>query len=565
MLAARRFMVFILLFISLPIAVSRAARPVKTWIYFKDKGELAVQQQALAKAQAALTMRSRLRRAKVVPSGQLVDHYDVPVRPEYIRALADRGVQIHNVSKWLNAVSVSGSEAQLSGVSRLPCVAALSPVLCFKQRLVIDEPAPLQKTSDLTALDYGPSLLQNSLMNATAVHDLAITGQGVLVAVFDTGFRLNHEAFSVLHVVAKYDFINKDPNPDLETGDAGSQISHGTQVLSTLAGYSSGNLIGPAFGSDFLLAKTEVTSSETAVEEDYWIAAAEWADSLGADIISSSLGYNDWYTYENMNGNTAPITRAADLAVKKGILVVTAGGNEGGESWKYIMAPADGDSVMAVGAVSSKRTVAAFSSRGPTSDGRIKPDIMAMGVGVSCITVPGDQQMGRGYGSMSGTSAATPLAAGAAALILSAHPDLTPMQVREALLQTADRAARPDNDYGYGIIDVLKAVRYWGDPEPLPEKNRLLGCYPNPFNPGKQGRLFVLADLAAETQVQIDIYNLLGQKINALWQGTRSPGKKRQWSWNGWDDRGERVGSGLYLIRIKMGKQSSTYKITVLN
>ncbi len=565
MLTAKCFMVFLLMVIGLPVAASDTVQSAKTWIFFIDKGDNTQLQSSLSKAQADLTMRSRMRRAKVMPDGHLVDHYDLPVRPEYLQAVRDCGLQIHTVSKWLNAVSVTGSDAQLARAGQLSFVASVAPVCCGRRRPVADEPRTLRKWTAGAGLDYGPSLAQNSLMNVPAVHDQAITGQGVLVAVFDTGFRLNHEAFSSLRVLAKYDFINKDANPDYEPGDATSQISHGTQVLSALAGYSPGYLIGPAFSSEFLLAKTEVTSSETAIEEDFWIAAAEWADSLGADIITSSLGYNDWYAYENMDGNTAPITRAADLAVKKGILVLAAAGNEGAGSWKYVLAPADGDSVLAIGAVNNLGTVASFSSRGPTFDGRIKPDIMAMGVGVSCIAVPGEQGTGRGYTSNGGTSLATPLAAGVAALILSAHPDLTPMQVRAAMVQTADRFHNPNNDYGYGLIDALKAVQYWGNPEPLPASNQVKRCYPNPFNPGTQGRLFVNADLASETLVQIDIYNLLGQKIAAVWNGVRFPGKNRQWNWDGRSDRGERIGSGIYLIRIKIGKQSVTQKITILN
>jgi serine protease AprX len=535
-----------------------------TWIIFSDKGQERNDPQALAEAEARLSVRAKMRRAKVMSTGCLVDMTDLPVRPEYLQEIARHGLQIHAVSKWLNAVSVSGTAQQLRSVQQLSFVANQAPVLCFAKRPV-NEPAKLKKFSTMTEFDYGASFNQNNIMKVPAVHNLGITGQGVLIALFDSGFRLNHEAFSKLKVLAEYDFIHKDANPDLEPGDVSSQISHGTMVLSVLAGYSPGNLIGPAYAGEYILAKTEDTGSEKPIEEDYWIAAAEWADSLGADIISSSLGYNDWYEYRNMDGHTAPITRAADLAVKKGILVVVAAGNEGNGYWKYILAPADGDSVIAVGAVQGTGTIASFSSQGPTFDGRIKPDIVAMGVGVSCIAVPPNLGVGSNYSSMSGTSAATPLAAGAAALILSAHPDLTPMQVREALLKTADRAQNPDNTYGYGLIDAFAALNYWGRPEMLPEKNRLIGCYPNPFAPRRQSRLQIVVDLMNESMVQIDIYNLLGQKVTAIYHGYRSAGKKRQWSWSGLDDRGQRVASGIYLVRFKSGSFSATQKITLLN
>jgi hypothetical protein len=210
-------------------------------------------------------------------------------------------------------------------------------------------------------------------------------------------------------------------------------------------------LIGPAFGADFALAKTEIKLSETQIEEDNWVAGVEWADDLGADIVSSSLGYQDWYTYEDMDGNTALCTIAADLAVSKGIVVVNSAGNERITTWYHIIAPADGDSVIAVGAVDLQGGLASFSSAGPTFDGRIKPDVVARGVQTYCAWANG------GYGGASGTSLSAPLVAGVCALLLEIHPDWTPIQVREALWHTASQADDPDNLYGYGIANAAEA------------------------------------------------------------------------------------------------------------
>lgn len=532
----------------------------KTWVFFTDKGS--ADATAFKRAATNLLPRARARRAKVFPLSALVDITDLPVRPEYVRALQQQGLQVHVQSRWFNAVSVSGETQQLAAISRMPFVREQRPVLGFKRHEA--EVDRLEKSESLSAPDYGPSLKQNSLMKVPEVHTLGISGQGVLVAVFDTGFRLNHEAFASLRVLAKYDFIKKDRNPDLEAGDPSSQINHGTIVLSSLAGYSIGHLIGPAFDADYILAKTEDVSQEKPIEEDNWIAAAEWADSLGADIISSSLGYNDWYAYSDMDGKTATITRAADLAAKKGIVVVTAAGNEGGGAWRYIIAPADGDSVIAVGAIQSNGVIAYFSSRGPSFDGRIKPDIVAMGAGVSCVAVPPATGTGTAYTAADGTSLATPLAAGVAALILAAHPELTPMQVREALIKTADRFGTPDNTYGYGLIDALAAVHYWGSPQALPEKFKLVSTYPNPFNV-KTGDLHIVADLAGETTVQIELYNILGKKVANVWSGVRSGGNKRQWLWDGRDASGNRLASGVYLLQFRAGSYRTVTRITVMN
>lgn len=519
---------------------------------------------ALTAARSRLTARAKKRRAKVLPADRLVDSSDLPVNTGYVQELMRRGVHIRAVSKWLNAVSVSGAAQQLDQIQTLPFVVRRAPVLGFK-RAPLPERTELLKPLAQSSWDYGPSLSQNAMINVPEVHANNLRGEGVLIAVFDTGFRLNHAAFATLRVLAQYDFIQRDQNTDWETLDVSSQIYHGTQVLSVLAGYSPGSLIGPAFASEFLLAKTEDTGSEKPIEEDYWIAAAEWADSLGADIISTSVGYNDWYVYKNMNGNTAPITIAADLAVKKGILVVASAGNEGDTSWKYVLAPADGDSVLAVGAVHSSGQIAAFSSRGPTADGRIKPDVVTPGVGIQCVAVPGEEEMGAKYTSISGTSAAAPLAAGAAALVLAAHPDLTPMQVREALIRTADRAANPDTLYGYGLLNAYAAVNYWGGPEPLPEKSQWVGCFPNPFSPRVHSRLEIVVDLAENSRVEIESFTVLGQRAALIWKGERSAGKNRRWHWDGTDGRGRVLPSGVYWLRIRLNGAPLMRKITLLN
>ena len=288
------------------------------------------------------------------------------------------------------------------------------------------------------------------------------------VCVLDNGFRLlAHESFESMNIIAQYDFVDHKVSV-IPSNPSGGFGAHGVNTLSTIGGYSPGQLIGPAFGADYILARTENDSSETPVEEDNWVAALEWADSIGVDVTSTSLGYIGYdppytgWTWVDMDGNTTLITRAADHAVSLGIVVVNSAGNEGGGNGidNTLVAPSDGDSVIAVGAVASNGARVAFSSVGPTTDvpARIKPDIMAMGYGVRVASSSNPVQ----YGSASGTSFSCPLSAGVAALILSANPTLTPLQVRDAMRNTADNAASPNNFVGWGILDADSAIGYFG-------------------------------------------------------------------------------------------------------
>ncbi|UCE18569.1 MAG: S8 family serine peptidase [Gemmatimonadota bacterium] len=445
-----------------PIVWERAASTPSTpdvvvWIFFTDKGISSKEEYRTARheTERQLSERTVRRREKV---SSKIDFTDLPVKREYIEAVLNLGAKHRTTTKWFNGMSAEVPLGRLEEIANLPFVREIRLVNGSKRepiqvkRDVEKPPVPHQQYQ----LDYGPSLGQLEQINVPAVHELGYSGDGVILCILDTGFNLNHESLQHVNLIAEYDFINKDGTTANEPGDPRTQEDHGTSVLSTVGGASSGNLYGPAYGASYILAKTEDISSETTVEEDYWVAALEWADGLGADIASSSLIYINWYTYEDMDGNTAVITKAADMAAAKGILVCNAAGNERDDEWFYIGAPADADSILACGAVTENGQIAFFSSSGPSSDGRTKPEVAARGD----RTYVADPSNPAHYYNALGTSYATPLIAGAAALVLEAHPDWTPLQVREALMMTASQAHNPNNLYGWGIIDALAAMNY---------------------------------------------------------------------------------------------------------
>ncbi len=439
-------------------------------IYFMDKGPRG--RKELHNAADLLSAKSIARRAKVRNAGEVITEQDLPVEASYLALISRNVTRTRHALKWFNAVSVEATRRQIDAIRTLPFVKEVELVGRWKGT---PEPedidlksgvAPDVVSTDL--LNYGASLPQNDLIDVPEVHNLGIYGEGVTVGVFDNGFRLlTHQAFESMNIVAQYDFV--DHKVSVIPGNPSTGFgSHGVNTLSTIGGYAPGQLIGPAFGADYILARTENDSSETPVEEDNWAAAIQWADSLGVDVTSTSLGYLDYdlpypsWTGADMDGNTTLITRAADYAVSLGIVVVNSAGNSGlGNGINNTLgAPADGDSVIAVGAVASNGVRVSFSSVGPTTDvpARIKPDVMAMGSGVRVASSTNPAA----YTTSSGTSFSCPLTAGVAALILSANPNLNPLQVRDALRNTANNAASPNNFVGWGVLDADSAIGYVG-------------------------------------------------------------------------------------------------------
>ncbi len=539
---------------------------IAAWVYLSDKGSRL--DERLSAEVSRLSEHVVRRRLRNRGPENLVDEFDLPVVTEYLDAISERVVHIRQQSRWLNAVSVEATSAQLAELSRLPFVMKVDVVRSVRRRPLppaISDLAPPQAQEAGHTLEYGDSFTQNQQINVPALHDMGYDGSGIIIGIMDTGFNtLEHEALAHLKILAEFDFVNNDDNVDDEAGQLGGG-SHGSQTLSILAGFQEGSLIGPAYGASFLLAKTENTDSERHIEEDNWVAAAEWADGLGADVFSTSLIYRDGfkeggdYTSADMDGQTTIITIGAEIAASRGILVVNAAGNEGpalpGEN--SLGAPSDGPNVLGVGAVDRNGARAFFSSVGRTADGRIKPDVMAMGVANVAIRT----NLTSGFTSVQGTSFSCPLVAGVGALLLQANPSLSNQNIMDALRRSGNNSATPDSLNGWGIVDALSALQVTSvqSRPTVVREFRLFQAYPNPFNPETQIRF----ELEKPASISLAIYNLRGQRISTLLNGPQTPGTHSA-TWDGKDANGSQVSSGVYFYRLETGGRSLSKRVVLM-
>jgi len=441
---------------------ARDGDKAKVWVFFIDKG--ISDKTAFDKAASATTLSEKVlnRRSKV--NLDYVVFADLPVYSEYIADIEALGGTHRISSKWQNAASFEIPIEKLFDVAALPFVAEIRPLASVESAPLpeIDlskERFGVEQAAD-GGLNYGSSVFQISQIKVDVLHNLGFHGEGVTLAILDTGFRKSHSAFSNHYtegrVLGEHDFVFDDSNTANEPGDDPSQWSHGTFIWSVCGGESDANIYGPAFKANFLLAKTEYIPTETQIEEDYWVAAVEWADSLGADVLTSSLAYIDWYSQSDLDGATAVTTIEANMAASMGIVLCNAAGNAGPTS-PSLHAPADAFDILAVGAVNGAGTLASFSSRGPTADGRTKPEVCARGVSTWAASAASDSS----YANVNGTSLSTPLVAGAACLLVQARPNFPPQLIRQAFMETASNSGAPNNNYGWGIID-LEAAYNWG-------------------------------------------------------------------------------------------------------
>ncbi len=542
------------------VSASTSDERILMWVFLSNKGDQALH--ASLSIRSLVSERSLQRRRKVRSEQNLIDYTDLPVEQSYVTQLEQLGLQIRHRSKWFNGVSLFATRNQISLIESLPFVQTMDLVWRSRrsaepvQESIAPAP-PLNRGNSTTDLDYGLSSGQVNLINVAAVHNTGNFGQGVTIGVFDNGVRqLNHRTFDTLRtrLLATFDFVDHKVSVVPNNPSEGFGF-HGVVTLSALGGYTPGELIGPAFGASYILARTENDSSETPIEEDNWVAAIEWADSIGVDVTSTSLGYLTYdlpytsWTWENMNGNTTLITRASDMAVGKGIVVVNSAGNNGfNAAHNTLNAPADGDSVFTIGAASTDGTRAGFSSVGPTTSipPRFKPDVMAQGVLVRCASWTDPTQ----FTYSQGTSLACPLAAGVVALLLHAKPDATPMQVMNAIRFTANNANSPDNLVGWGLIDAVAAIDYLvGNAGGLPTEFILGNNYPNPFPTPANPSTTISFSLSERSAITVQVFNILGQEVRTLLNGRKFPGHNSV-VWNGKNNHGRDVASGVYICTV---------------
>jgi serine protease AprX len=543
---------------------------VLVWIFFKDKGNSLNKFYSIPKN--VVSELSLKRREKVLDKSSLIDFTDLPVYDGYISKLQSEGFELKQISKWFNGVSGYINKQEFDNILGLSFVDKADIVYQLKKSSEIKEPktdlkkvSQTNKPTEVNSLNYGPSLTQLQQINVPALHDLGYKGQGITICVMDAGVSLlSHEAFDSVNIIATYDFVNHRIYIGDDSGGQGAGW-HGTYTLSLIGGYKQGQIIGPAYGSNFILAKTENTDSETPVEEDNWIAAMEWADSIGVEVTSTSLGYLGFdaayaqfsYTWQNMDGKTARITKGAVLAARKGIVVVNSAGNEGDDpTHNTLNAPSDADSIITAGAVTNTGDRSYFSSVGNTIDERIKPDVMALGSNDYIA----DPSKATSYTYGSGTSFSCPLIAGVCAQLLSYNPKLTPMQVRDALRNTASQNTAPDRHMGWGIIDALAALNYaktlsiGDDNIETPDNFILYQNYPNPFNPTTKVKYFV----PRGTNVRINLYNILGSQINILYDGFAATGDHELTL------DASKLSSGVYFVKFSAEDYQKAIKITLL-
>ncbi len=505
------------------------------WVFFKDKGPTALQKPVVLSSETWRRLNLR---------GRTNPWLDIPVYQNYLDSLRDLKFTIRTTSRWLNAASVEvpalASTLTLAALSFVKDIRPLARGLRH-ERLPVDE--SLWKS---TAGHYGESLLQNELLNLPVLHTEGWNGAGVIIAIFDAGFTYaNNPVFSSLLVDKTYDFVAREITVD------GSYSSHGTACLGLIGGYLPNYFIGAAYQARFLLARTEDATSETPAEEDNWVAALEWADANGADIISSSLVYRDFdppansYPPSAMDGQTAVITIATDTAATRGILVVNAMGNEGPDSLS-LWAPADGRHVLSVGAINAGGLITSFSSRGPTADGRIKPEVVTLG---EQVYLPKETS---GFQRGDGTSFATPMIAGAAALVLQSNPHLTPDSVIALFRSAGDQFSAPNITYGWGVPNVKSIVNLVGPGEPLAGKPFVA---PNPIQSGYFD-FYLGKNRAADTD-KYKIYNLLGQLVAQGNIELISPGHTRiKNTFN--------LPSGIYFIQVRTKTEAFNAKFLSL-
>jgi len=501
-----------------------------------------------------------------INQGIAISNQDFPVNETYVNQLIVLGAQVLNRSKWLNAVSIYCTDSLVmqsiqnqtfvESVTAVKRPNSLPLVPKFEPESLLQPSSKNKKTivdfDYRNLLDYGPSFTQVSMLGGDLLHLAGYMGNGKVIAVIDAGFLVANqcETFDSLfinnQILGTWDFVSRDAN-------VYDDHYHGTYVLSTIGGNTAGELIGTAPKASYWLLRSEDAPTEYIVEEFNWVCAAEFADSVGADIINSSLGYTTFdnpvqnHSYPDLNGSTAMASIGAEIAASKGMIVCNSAGNSGADPWLHIAVPADADHILAVGAVDGGEFIANFSSRGHSADGRIKPDVAAQGVATVGQYQPGLYVVGNG------TSFASPLIAGMCASFWEAVPNLTAAQVIQKIKESCDQYNAPDSLKGYGIPDFAQAYyTITGKKITYPTSGIIDLVAPNPFKDFISVRYY-----AADTQfIDIQIFDIMGKELvyKRQWCDTKSYNKIDLQIPSG-------MAQGMYIMQITTKQEKSVLKL----
>ena len=524
------------------------------WVQFTDKNDSPY---SIDNPEAFLSQRALERRARL---GIAIDEYDIPVNPQYLQGVADCGAQLLNPTKWLNGVTVyTDSQSVVEAINALPYVQTVRE--CpnnpeaqeMKERWMAAEMVPTASRSMAARGFYGGAETQVYQLRVNELHDMGFDGTGVVIAVLDGGFinTENHSCFDNMReegrLLGVRDFVYGSTS-------VYSQGTHGTSCLSTIGAYDPNNMVGTAPKASFYLLHTEDGEGENIVEEYNWVSGAEYADSVGVDICSTSLGYIDFempqwdHPVEHFDGHTAPMTIGAEIAATRGIICTNSAGNEYG-GYCTLGIPADAEHILTVGAVDRDGNRADFSSTGPTYDGRIKPDVMAMGEGTCVATgYPGWMN----YYNGSGTSFSNPVLAGAVACLRQARPEASVQEICDAVRMASNRADNPDNEYGYGIPDFVLALELTPlHVDTFVEQNEIIDIYPNPSNGNVQFRM------KEGYKAEINVFDAMGRHL-------------KYYHFNGLNHTSlehfiNGLNNGVYFIKADSELGSQTLKLVITN
>ena len=541
---------FLLLFMALAMFAQAQVASNIYWVQFTDKANSPY---SIDNPEEYLSPRALQRRAN---QGIAIDEFDLPVNPQYLQAVADCGARLINPSKWLNGVSIYTTDASVvEAINALEFVLAVRycpndpEAQKLKERWLANEMKPSAANRGTMGF-YGGAETQTTQLNVNVLHDMGYDGTGVIVAVLDGGFQGTPEQSCFDNMREEGRLLGTKEFVYGQTS-VYSQSTHGTSCLSTMGAYDPNNMVGTAPKASYYLIHTEDGNSENIIEEYNWVSGAEYADSLGVDVCSTSLGYIDFdmtewsHPFEHFDGKTAPMSIGAEIAVSRGMICMNAAGNEG-DGTCTLGIPADAEHVLTVGAVDVEGERAYFSSVGPTYDGRIKPDVMALGQ---------DTYVATGYGNMwpyyngSGTSFATPVLAGAVACLRQARPYASVQEICDVIRACGNRANNPDSKFGYGIPDFSQALEMLDVKETELNFDSLISVYPNPSN----GEVHITLNQGAKAL--ITVYDFMGRQLY-------------QYDFNGLNHNTlegylNTLGSGIYFINASNEQGNQTQKLVV--